>query len=387
MRKHTTALLIMSFLCCWPGHAALGQTTPSFRGIGDLAGGNFYSAAMDVSADGSVIVGYSLSASGDEAFRWTGGVMTGLGDLPGGVFQSHANAVSGDGKVVAGYGTTNPIPYPPPAAFRWTSNVMSGIGDLPGGIVKSDARGVSADGSVVVGYGTSASGDEGFRWQNGVMTGIGDLPGGAFQSYAHKVSADGSTIIGWSAGALGTEAFIWKDNVMTGLGDLPGGIYQSIGLGMSANGRVVVGWGRSGLSEASGPIATEAFRWEAGVMTALGDLPGGDFSSSAEDLSADGSILVGIGTGESGQEAVFWTADGQIHSLKAFLASRGIDMTSWQLSKATAVSADGMTIVGYGTNSHNKTEAWVAQIPEPATCGLLVLPLLTRILGRRRLRP
>jgi len=41
----------------------------SFSGLGDLPGGSVYSGANGISADGSVVVGASESASGLEAFR------------------------------------------------------------------------------------------------------------------------------------------------------------------------------------------------------------------------------------------------------------------------------------------------------------------------------
>lgn len=40
-------------------------------GLGDLAGGSFISLVRGISADGSVVVGVSSTASGTEAFRWT----------------------------------------------------------------------------------------------------------------------------------------------------------------------------------------------------------------------------------------------------------------------------------------------------------------------------
>ena len=59
--------------------------TASIQSLGDLSGGNSYSYVSGVSADGSVVVGYSTSANGREAFRWTEAEgMVGLGDLPGG---------------------------------------------------------------------------------------------------------------------------------------------------------------------------------------------------------------------------------------------------------------------------------------------------------------
>jgi len=42
-------------------------------GLGDLLGGSFSSTAKGVSADGAVVVGWSDSGSGNEAFLWTSG--------------------------------------------------------------------------------------------------------------------------------------------------------------------------------------------------------------------------------------------------------------------------------------------------------------------------
>ncbi|MCH7603849.1 MAG: HAF repeat/PEP-CTERM domain-containing protein, partial [Planctomycetes bacterium] len=107
---------------------AYGQA--SFQGLGDLPGGSFESLAFAVSADGSVVVGDSISASGFEAFRWTsGGGMISLGDLPGGFFDSSASGVSADGSVVVGHSAS----ASGNEAFRWTSGGgMVGLGDLPG---------------------------------------------------------------------------------------------------------------------------------------------------------------------------------------------------------------------------------------------------------------
>ncbi len=105
----------------------------SFEGLGDLPGGSVNSQARAVSADGLVVVGWSSSGSGQEAFRWTqAGGMVGLGDFPGGEFGSQAYGVSADGSVVVSFGA----PAAPSffEAFRWTSaGGMVGLGDLPGG--------------------------------------------------------------------------------------------------------------------------------------------------------------------------------------------------------------------------------------------------------------
>ncbi len=90
----------------------------------------------------------------------------------------------------------------------------------------------------------------------------------------------------------------------TGLGDLPGGEVSSVARAVSADGSTVVGRGTSASGE-------EAFRWTlSGGMVGLGDLPGGGFLSNARSVSADGSAVVGSGTSASGLEAFRWTLSG-----------------------------------------------------------------------------
>jgi probable HAF family extracellular repeat protein len=136
-----------------------------FQGLGDLPGGTDYSCAWGASGDGSVVVGWSSSASADkEAFRWTSaGGMVGLGDLPGGKYYSLAYGVSGDGSVVVG-GGYSASGY---EAFIWdqTGGMQSlkdvlvndyGL-DLTGWTLLS-AHGISDNGLTFVGYGYNPAG-------------------------------------------------------------------------------------------------------------------------------------------------------------------------------------------------------------------------------------
>ena len=149
----------------------------TFTGLGDLAGGIFYSGANGVSDDGSTVVGNSYSASGLEAFRWTSDDgMEGLGYLTGEEGLSEALDVSDDGSVVVGRDNSDfDISYDY-KEFRWTSDGgMEDIGALAGGGFESVAFGVSDDGSTVVGV----SNYEAFRWtSDGGMIGLGGLAGG-----------------------------------------------------------------------------------------------------------------------------------------------------------------------------------------------------------------
>jgi probable HAF family extracellular repeat protein len=155
----------------------------------------------------------------------------------------------------------------------------------------------------------------------------------------------------------------------TPLGDLAGGSFQSQAIGVSADGSVVVGFGNSDSGQ-------EAFRWTSGGgMVGLGDLPGGSFGSIAYGVSADGSVVVGFGNSASGQEAFLWTSGGGMERLFDVLVANGATgLTGWTLRQALGVSDDGQWIVGYGTNPLGNTEAFLARltpVPLPATVWLL----------------
>jgi len=109
-------------------------------------------------------------------------------------------------------------------------------------------------------------------------------------------------------------------------------------------------------------------------MVGLGDLVGASFFSQARGVSADGSVVVGEGVSDSGTEAFIWTQSHGMRSLRDVLTNdHSLDLTGWTLYDARGISADGLTITGYGTNPSGYTEAWIATIPEPATLCLLAL--------------
>jgi probable HAF family extracellular repeat protein len=381
---------------------AFGTTSPAsaeatFTGLG-------VSEARGISADGSVVVG------GNWALRWEDGVMAGLGAFLSGpaperghgacrssrllevnLCPTVAEAVSADGSVVVG---ASGIP------FRWEDGVMipfcrggggggGGGGSSGGGAKGGTALDVSADGSVVV----STCGV--FRW-----TEAGDIvrlehPSGA------GLSADGSVVVGqrrillhpgsapedWPPVKIGSppttsEAFRWEvtggcdpngpDSPCTvGLGDLPGGAFISTATDVSADGSVVVGRSQSDL-------CGEAFRWENGVMTGLGTLPGGS-ESTAHAVSADGSVVVGDNTNGvfplMTTEAFVWTQTNAMRSVWSVLVDEfGLDLTGWTLTGAAGISGDGLTILGNGVNPDGESEAWIAVLPLSRAIGIDIKP-------------
>jgi len=265
------------------------------------------------------------------------GLFLPLGDLPGGPFRSTGNDVSADGSVVIGTGNS----AAGLEAFRWTAATgVVGLGDLPGGSFQSGPSRVSADGSVIVGTGSTAAGFKAFRWTAATgMVGLGDPPG--FFSTGAGVSSDGSVIVGWTT-AVTQEAFRWTAATgMVGLGDLPGGVVQSIANNVSADGSVVVG-------ESTSSAGKEAFRWTAATgMVGLGDLPGGSFESTGLSVSADGSVVVGTGRNgrtDVGLEAFRWTA-------ATGMVGLGDLPGGVFISQALGVSPDGSVVVGTGSTT------------------------------------
>jgi len=313
--------------------------------------------------------------------------MVGLGHLAGDL-HSGASDCSADGSVLVGSSGTY-VPDPKEAyaagsdcheqAFRWTaSEGMSALGWLSSRDDQIYAGGTSGDGSVVVGH----SGLRAFRWtQDSGMIGLGMLPGDHY-SYAIAVSADGVVIVGTSHRRVSSEpyhvqstAFVWTaEEDMASLGRLPGTDYSKA-TAVSADASVVVG--------CSGH---QAFRWTvAGGMVGLGDLAGGGFYSHARDVSADGSLVVGQSESVLGSEAFVWEQTQGMRSLKHVLEHDcGLDLTGWQLSNASGVSADGRVIVGAGTGPDGQFQAWVATLPEPSAFALLAVSLAASLMHVRR---
>ena len=358
------------------------DASPVFIGLEDLSG-----RFNAVSGDGRVGVGnaFHVDDASNGGFRWTpdaGFDWIGPSATP--------LATSYDGSIVVGSNETDTFVE----AFAWTSEGgLVGLGDLPGGAVESSAMGVSADGSVIVGIGGASSGAEAFRWTEASgLEGLGDLPSGAFNSSATAVSADGATIVGWGTVELCnvhgctpdvTEAFHWTAaDGMTGLADVTIFGMNSYASAVSADGSVVVG-----------NLGTSAFRWteEGGLERILEDWEAdGQIMTIARAVSADGATVVGsiydpylsnfLG-------AFVWDPLNGPRDLADVLASDyGLDLAGWTLLEATGISADGRTIVGWGTGPADYQQPWMVVVPEPGA-GLLVGAALAGLALVPRLRP
>jgi hypothetical protein len=197
--------------------------------------------------------------------------------------------------------------------------------------------GVSADGNIVVGM----ENGQATRWTlNPASTNII----GSWASSTVVICADGNTVAGTR---VGPEACFWTTNgEVSGLGFLPGAT-DSATTAISGDGKTIVG--------VSGG---QAFLWNQGSgIIGLGDLPGGTFSSKALAVSFDGSIVVGWGNTDIGQEAFIWDATNGMRNLRTVLQSYGLNLNAITLSDAAGVSWNANAFCGNGTGG-----AWFASL-------------------------
>jgi probable HAF family extracellular repeat protein len=339
-----------------------------------------------LSPDGWFVAG---GANG-QAYRWdaTNGAIA-LGQLPGGLPDSIATGVSADGNVVVGTanGDPNESGLRGERAFRWTpSTGMVSLGYLSANVfgrTYSQANAVSPDGLTIVGDSTSISNaGEPFRWTAaGGMDGLGtgNVPAHSSNSAdAHAISGDGRTIVGISRGVT-WRAFAWTpDAGFQFPSGLNADLYLQEATAVSYDGSTIVGQ-----ADVRTGIGLHAFVWSAATGAIdIGDLPGFLDRSIATGVSADGSAVIGnayTSTFGADTEAFIWDSAGGIRNLRTWLIDDfGLDLTQWHLETATAISHDGLTIVGAGRldfDSGNWRLRFIA-ISEPHAAALILIGLL-----------
>ena len=301
-----------------------------------------------VSSDGLTSVGYSDIGGGAKAFKIVGSTLTTLSPL-GGHSNAVALAASANGSLIVGFSIGSPYNQ----AVSWSGTTATAL-DNTASFLFSEATGVSSTGATIVGWGFNGTTgiEEAFYHRAGSINNFSVLFSGD-ASKAMGVSADGNTIVGSIADNFSVPAavsgFVYVVGTGTTLVDatvVPA--FNTAGLNftqltaISGNGAIAIGYASSSLSLGD----EQAFKYTlAGASyVALGTL-GGNWSK-AHAISNDGSVIVG----ESDYQA-FKYQDGTMTGL-GFL-------TGGTVSNATGVSADGTVIVGRSNTTGGYTHAFV----------------------------
>ena len=352
---------------------------------------NFYllERPQKISADGRTIIGEAISDKKDSAI-WTGGLLARRLKTLGASSGAYAQAVSRDGSVIVGsaYGLVgnDQRGYLHAVAWRNGSTTPIDLGAGPDGGSQSIATGVSADGSIIVGSFTQGGFHGEFKrqaayWANGATTPtqLQPLPGKNYAT-ADIVSADGSIIVGQSdfypcdpITQCHQRATAWKKGSFTpiDLGGLGGDV--SIPRGVSANGAVIVG------SAALPDRNHRAVSWTDGATTPtnLGAMPGkrGSFATA---VSANGLVIIGVASNEI---PVSYRIEPELREIR--IDNQGLVwvngatkptvlgiLPGGRNSFAAAVSADGSVIVGTSNSlRNNHAVMWINGSPTPIPLG------------------
>jgi probable HAF family extracellular repeat protein len=300
-------------------------------------------------ADNGVAVGFVKDASyTDKAFVWDR--VNGLRLLPtlGGAFAA-AEYCSPDGSLIAGYaansgGTQRAVIWRTSDGVNYTVTDLGTLGGSTGA-----ALGISPDGRFVTGWMSTATGSlQAFLYdvQNGTRIGLGTL--GGTNSIGRRVTiANNVIIVSGSAQISGNlyRPFRWTSdtNQMQYLGDPFGQGGNSYVYGMSLDGQTIVG---------EAPIGSNryaAYRWQSGSFTRIDGSPNFSYGSAAINVSADGSIVVGLGRNSLGWASAWRWREG-VGTENLNEVYRDLLGASF-LTIARAISPNGRYIGGFGYNA------------------------------------
>jgi probable HAF family extracellular repeat protein len=204
---------------------------------------------------------------------------------------------------------------------------------------------ISVDGSTIAAAGWSLAtwAPQAVKWTPAAggtkLDGTLPLTGGAW-----AVSANGTVLAGWKFNAAG-KAACWVNGSIRAMTSFRNSAVNDL----NRAGTTAVG--RNPTGEKSSYYGVAA-KWaiSGGTVTSLGDFPGGATQSEATRISADGTTVVGWGTAPTGVNA-FRSVNGAAMVNLGDLAG-GIDF-----SEALGVSSDGSVVVGR-SNSANGMEAF-----------------------------
>lgn len=344
--------------------------TIRFQPIADLEGGDVFVTAAAASADGSVVVGQSQSATGLQPFRWRSGRTIAIGAA-----GESALAVSEDGTQIVGETDDARYESGRAAAAFFVDRPSAELADVPepgpgAGLLLwfVSATAVLNDGTA---YGTchqyGAYGDPiGCRQRE---DGELELMGGSFVFAADELRHYAGTQEAERHAPYSSRAFL-DGHVIPFPSELacPANVACTAEVrALSEDAALVVGSATVPLPHAAlgGALHDRAFAYAAGTMALLPDLEGGELASAAYGVSANGRTIVGFGYDERGQQAVVWL-DRQPRALFDVLLELDAELPpGWSLRELRSVSRDGRVMVGNGINPQGDPQAFLVTLPLP----------------------
>ncbi|OHB69636.1 MAG: hypothetical protein A2V70_07335 [Planctomycetes bacterium RBG_13_63_9] len=370
--------LVVSVLLAGPAQAPAA----SFEVLAQFPAPGTDTYALAVSADGQVVVGAGMDGV-ERPFRWT--AAEGMVGFTGNAGRAYD--LSADGSVVVGFLRGGPSWLI--EAFRWTQ--QEGVVILPMPPDWDDnttATGVSAHGSIIVGKAGSYDDGRLFRWTE--SEGMVDLgrQGRSGPGSCPQISPDGSVIVGNDPER---GAFRWtQETGRTYLGTLPDALGNPFAYNVSADGSAIVGTIPYGVGESG----DAPFRWteEEGIVVLakadVGDAAGDEvFEGWATAVSRDGSVVVGMDTYYG---PFIWDAEHGACDLAYMLEQQyDLEFGGFELVGVMDITADARVMVGYGyyedpLGRPGSYQAWRVVVPEPSTTMLLITGLFAFLLYQRR---
>lgn len=291
------------------------QPAPTYTvtDLGTLGGDSF---ALDINLRGQIVGTCRATGGREQAFLYSGGMMTPLGTLGGD--YSYAYAINQVGNVAGDAATTDGSQH----AYMWRAGLMTDLGTLGG--ARSQANGINSRGQVV-GWAYPASGTQrAFLFENGVMTDIGSTLSGG--SIATDIDEFGR-VVGYYDAPGGSRPFRWASGAFDDLGTLGGA--NKINLFGE-----IAGWSSYADSKARPVI------FRGGAIVDLGSLGGDDGAAwGINDLGR----AVGFSLTGDGKQHAFLYRGGTLHDLNDLIpAAAGVELMA-----APAIDDLGR-IVGYG---------------------------------------
>jgi hypothetical protein len=352
--------------------AGLGAAAQAFIGAGvslaqphiipiPILPGSTYTRVIPraVSADGSIIVGSNDSRSSAVpaiAFMWqnqTGPIpIPGLSELwP----QTIARGVSSVGPTIVGDLTRADYTG---AGFRWSPSTGAQLLAGPtGSTVGTYACAITPDGAAIIG----SCDRHCTRWR---ATGPQELPQppGSASGLGIAVTPDGSIVVGdLSIGGGTWLATLWQ----------PGSDPQQLGAFSSwpeTNANAITSSGDAIVGEAINSSGwSAAFRWTSSLgMEFIGFVRPTDVDASLTGITADGRAAVGYSAPNFGLEshrAAIWREGRGFQYLSDVLVSEyGVDLGTWTLHFAYAITPDGSVIIGNGSRDGTTIEGWLIRL-------------------------